>query len=146
MTSLTYFLKLWSFYTIWRGIFNLFFWFLLEPERDVILLYEDWKPEDRVECALRCLPAYSPRNSFTGEVNEFRYWKIRDYAYAYHSKLLTPSIVSETSEEQRFSFSSISNPSKAYPSCPKRENKILSLFFSLWLLGCRTHNCHSWRS
>lgn len=66
----------------------------------MILLDEDWKPEDRVEFALKCLPDYNPPNNFNGEVNEFRYWKIRDYAYAYRSKRVTPSIVSKTLETQ----------------------------------------------
>lgn len=58
------------------------------------MLDEDGKPEDRVELALKCLPDYDPDNSWNGDLSQFCYWKIRDYAYAYRSKLVTPSMVS----------------------------------------------------
>lgn len=66
----------------------------LEPELGVIHLEEDGKSEDHVESALNCLPHYDPANSWVSSSDPFRYWKIRDYAYAYRSKLVTPSIVS----------------------------------------------------
>ncbi|XP_050364561.1 fatty acid amide hydrolase [Argentina anserina] len=67
-----------------------------EPETRVVLLDEDGKPEDRVEVALKCLPSYDPAPCLNGETNvSFRYWKIRDYAYAYRSKIVTPSMVAE---------------------------------------------------
>lgn len=66
-----------------------------EPETEVIPLEEDGKPEERVELALTCLPEYDPAKNWTSDSSEpFRYWNIRDYAYAYRSKLTTPSIVS----------------------------------------------------
>lgn len=66
-----------------------------ESEREVVLLDEDGKPEERVELALKTLPDYDPAKSWNADSSShFRYWKIRDYAYAYRSKLTTPSIVS----------------------------------------------------
>lgn len=56
---------------------------------------EDDKPEERVSVALNCLPPYSAPSSWTLDVDApFRYWKIRDYAYAYRSKLASPTSVS----------------------------------------------------
>ena len=67
----------------------------LEPELAVVTLDEDGKPEDRVSLALKCLPQYDPSNCWNGDTNQpFRYWKIRDYAHAYRSRIATPSIVS----------------------------------------------------
>lgn len=66
----------------------------LEPETGVVVVDEDGKPEDRVEVAFKCLPNYDPATSFNGDASlSFRYWKIRDYAYAYRSKIATPSMV-----------------------------------------------------
>lgn len=68
-----------------------------EPEPGVIGLEEDGKPEDRVEFALKCLPQYDAGLSWTGDSTpSFRYWKIRDYAYAYRSGLANPSMVSQS--------------------------------------------------
>ncbi|XP_071724014.1 fatty acid amide hydrolase-like [Rutidosis leptorrhynchoides] len=61
-----------------------------EVEAGVVVVDEDGKPENRVEIALKCLPHYDPSTAFP-----FRYWKIRDYAHAYRTKLTTPSIVAE---------------------------------------------------
>lgn len=67
-----------------------------EPEAGVVIVDEDGKPEDRVESALKCLPHYDPAICWNGDsAPSFRYWKIRDYAYAYRSKLVTPSMVAE---------------------------------------------------
>lgn len=67
-----------------------------ELEAGVVVLDEDGKPEDRVEVALKCLPQYDPASCWNGNsIQSFRYWKIRDYAYAYRSKLATPSLVVE---------------------------------------------------
>ncbi|KAB2634839.1 fatty acid amide hydrolase-like [Pyrus ussuriensis x Pyrus communis] len=67
-----------------------------ELEAAVVVLDEDGKPEDRVEVALKCLPQYDPASCWNGNsIQSFRYWKIRDYAYAYRSKLATPSMVAE---------------------------------------------------
>lgn len=66
----------------------------LEPEPGVVILDEGGKPEDRVELALNCLPQYDPASCWNGDSTpSFRYWKIRDYAYAYRSKRATPSMV-----------------------------------------------------
>lgn len=65
----------------------------LDPELGTILLDEDGKPEERVQSALKCLLEYNPADSLNKDLNEFRYWTIRDYAYAYQSKLVTPLIV-----------------------------------------------------
>ncbi|XP_041011618.1 fatty acid amide hydrolase isoform X3 [Juglans microcarpa x Juglans regia] len=65
-------------------------------EHGVVTLHEDGKPEDRVESALKCLPDYDLPGSWNGNQDPpFKYWKIRDYAYAYRSGLATPSIVAE---------------------------------------------------
>lgn len=57
---------------------------------------EDGKPEERIELALQCLPDYNPGCIWnTDPTAPFRYWKIRDYAYAYRSKLTSPSQVAE---------------------------------------------------
>ncbi|RXI00409.1 hypothetical protein DVH24_037957 [Malus domestica] len=67
-----------------------------ELEAGVVVLDEDGKPEDRVEVALKCLPQYDPASCWSGNsIQSFRYWRIRDYAYAYRSKLATPSLVAE---------------------------------------------------
>ncbi|XP_009772898.1 fatty acid amide hydrolase [Nicotiana tabacum] len=67
-----------------------------EPELAVVGLVEDGKPEERVELALKCLPEYDPSSNWSGDSTaSFRYWKIRDYAYAYRSKFTTPSMVAE---------------------------------------------------
>nr|XP_043621038.1 fatty acid amide hydrolase-like isoform X2 [Erigeron canadensis] len=44
---------------------------------------------------MRCLPRFDPASSWNSESTSFRYWKIRDYAYAYWSGHTTPSIVAE---------------------------------------------------
>ncbi|KAF3676861.1 Fatty acid amide hydrolase [Capsicum annuum] len=63
-----------------------------EPESDVFCLEEDGKPEERIELAMQCLPDYNPDSIWiTDPSAPFRYWKIRDYACAYKSKLTTPS-------------------------------------------------------
>ena len=68
---------------------------ILDPEPCIVGLEEDGKPEDRVELALECLPHYDAATCWTGDpTSTFRYWKIRDYAYAYRSRLATPSVVS----------------------------------------------------
>lgn len=66
----------------------------LEEEPDVSALEEDGKPEDRVDIALKCLPHYDPiAHVEAGPSSPFRYWKIRDYAHAYRSRRVTPSMV-----------------------------------------------------
>lgn len=66
-----------------------------EPEPGVIIMEEDGKPEDRVESALKCLPHYDPASLWNADSSPFRYWKIRDYAHAYQSRLATPSMAAE---------------------------------------------------
>ncbi|CAK9174075.1 unnamed protein product [Ilex paraguariensis] len=66
-----------------------------EPESGVVPVEEGGKSEERVELALKCLPHHDPASTWTVQVSSFRYWKIRDYAYAYRSKLATPSMVAE---------------------------------------------------
>ncbi|KAJ8768980.1 hypothetical protein K2173_023975 [Erythroxylum novogranatense] len=67
-----------------------------EPEPGILILDEQGKPEERVESALKCLPDYDPSSSWSeGLASSFRYWKIRDYAHAYRSKRVTPSMVAE---------------------------------------------------
>lgn len=66
-----------------------------EPEACVVGLEEEGIPVDRVELALTCLPRYNASAALSGhEAPDFRYWKIRDYAHAYRSKITTPSKVS----------------------------------------------------
>ncbi|XVF01457.1 hypothetical protein REPUB_Repub04eG0091000 [Reevesia pubescens] len=67
-----------------------------EAEPSVVIVDEEGKPEDRVESALKYLPPYDPASCWSGDsLPSFCYWKIRDYAYAYRSKLATPSMVAE---------------------------------------------------
>ncbi|KAL3350368.1 hypothetical protein AABB24_023046 [Solanum stoloniferum] len=67
-----------------------------ESEPDVVCLEEDGKPEERVELALQCLPDNNAGSIWiTDPAAPFRYWKIRDYAYAYRSKLTAPSQATE---------------------------------------------------
>lgn len=83
-----------SLITIYWTIINLLYC-NAEPETGVVPLDENGKPAERVELALKSLPDYEPAKSFSADSSSpFRYWKIRDYAYAYRSKLTTPSIVS----------------------------------------------------
>lgn len=74
-----------------------------EQEAGVVNL-EEGKPEDRVESALRCLPHYDPASSWNSKSTSFRYWKIRDYAYAYRSGLTTPEMVSRSPQTKLSSF------------------------------------------
>lgn len=68
---------------------------ITELETGIVIVDEDGKPEDRVETALKCLPRYDPASSWNEDLaSSFKYWKIRDYAHAYRSKLVTPSMVS----------------------------------------------------
>ncbi|KAL8205140.1 hypothetical protein R6Q57_008691 [Mikania cordata] len=62
-----------------------------QEEAGVVNLEEDVTAADRVESACRCLPHHVPAP--TSCHSEFRYWSIRDYAYAYRSGLTTPSMV-----------------------------------------------------
>ncbi|KAK9018875.1 hypothetical protein V6N11_033920 [Hibiscus sabdariffa] len=67
-----------------------------EAEPSVVIVDEEGNPTDRVKSALMCLPHYDPASFWSGDsLPSFRYWKIRDYAYAYGSKLVTPSMVAE---------------------------------------------------
>ncbi|PWA74669.1 glutamyl-tRNA(Gln) amidotransferase subunit A [Artemisia annua] len=66
-----------------------------EQEAGVVDLEEEGKPEDRVESALRCLPHHDPAGRWNSKSTSFRYWKIRDYAYAYRSGLTTPAMVAK---------------------------------------------------
>ncbi|CAN8277511.1 unnamed protein product [Cochlearia groenlandica] len=62
-----------------------------KPEHEVVIIDENESPIERLETALKCLPPYDPSCSFHDNPRtSFRYWKIRDYAYAYRSKLTTP--------------------------------------------------------
>lgn len=66
-----------------------------EMEPGVVVLEEDGRPEDRVESALKCLPHYDVAELWENSSASFRYWKIRDYAHAYQSRKVTPSMVAE---------------------------------------------------
>nr|DAD22214.1 TPA_asm: hypothetical protein HUJ06_023677 [Nelumbo nucifera] len=66
-----------------------------EMEAGVVVIEEDIRPTDRVDLALKCLPSYDPARCWTGDSVPFLYWKIRDYAHAYRSRLVTPSMVAE---------------------------------------------------
>ncbi|XP_027361730.1 fatty acid amide hydrolase isoform X2 [Abrus precatorius] len=66
-----------------------------EMESGVVVLDEDERPEGRLESALKCLPHYDPAGLWENLSASFRYWKIRDYAYAYRSRKVTPSMVAE---------------------------------------------------
>lgn len=57
---------------------------------------EDDNPEERVSIALNCLPPYAAPSSWTRDADApFCYWRIRDFAYAYRSKLASPTVVSD---------------------------------------------------
>lgn len=81
-------------FPLYMKLTHLFGFSNLEPEPGVIIMEEDGKPEDRVESALKCLPHYDPASLWNADSSPFRYWKIRDYAHAYRSRLATPSMVS----------------------------------------------------
>ncbi|KAI8554705.1 hypothetical protein RHMOL_Rhmol05G0119000 [Rhododendron molle] len=82
-----------------------------DAEPCVVGLEEDGKPEDRVDLALKCLPHFDAASNWTGDSpTSFRYWKIRDYAYAYRSKLATPSMVAERFISAMEEFSSKKPP------------------------------------
>lgn len=67
-----------------------------EPELGVVVVEEAGRPEERVAAALKCLPEYDPANCRNKDLKtDFQYWKIRDFAYAYRTKLTTPSRVAE---------------------------------------------------
>jgi len=80
----------------------------LETEPGVVVLEEDGRPEDRVVSALKCLPHHDVAESWENSRASFRYWKIRDYADAYRSRKVTPSMVCHillVSTEYSFVFS-----------------------------------------
>lgn len=86
-----------SFALDWRCLFNTFpycYGLISDKEPGVVILDEDGRPEDRIEDALNCLPNYDPAACWGNSSFPFRYWKIRDYAYAYRSGKVTPSMVS----------------------------------------------------
>ncbi|QCD76617.1 aspartyl-tRNA [Vigna unguiculata] len=66
-----------------------------EAESGVVVLEEDGRPEDRVTSALQCLPHYDVAELWESSHASFRYWKIRDYAHAFRSRKVTPSMVAE---------------------------------------------------
>ncbi|KAL8205139.1 hypothetical protein R6Q57_008690 [Mikania cordata] len=69
---------------------------LQEQESGVVSLKEEGKSQDRVDSSIRCLPQYDPSSRWkSGLTPSFSYWKIRDYAYAYRSRITTPSMVAE---------------------------------------------------
>ena len=78
----------------WTTCNNKFELCLLEPEQEVIFVDEAGCPEERVAEALKCLSEYDPAGCWEDDLaKSFRYWKIRDFAYAYRAKLVTPSMV-----------------------------------------------------
>ncbi|KAL7236143.1 hypothetical protein ACSBR1_019417 [Camellia fascicularis] len=82
-----------------------------EPEPAIVGLEEDGKPEDQVELALKCLPHYDAATCWTGNSTpSFHYWKIRDYAHAYRSRLANPSMVAERFISAMEEFSNKSPP------------------------------------
>ncbi|PIA51883.1 hypothetical protein AQUCO_01000037v1 [Aquilegia coerulea] len=66
-----------------------------EPEPGVITMEKDSTPTTRVQSALKCLPPYDPACGWTSDSSPFLYWKIRDFAHAYRSSSVTPSMVAE---------------------------------------------------
>ncbi|KAM7252555.1 hypothetical protein ACFE04_024438 [Oxalis oulophora] len=67
-----------------------------EMEPRVVAVDEHGEPQHRVQTTFKCLPHYDPSNAFKGDgATPFRYWKIRDYAHAYRTRLTTPSIVAD---------------------------------------------------
>ncbi|XP_057515474.1 fatty acid amide hydrolase [Amaranthus tricolor] len=67
-----------------------------EPEKDVAFVEDAGRSEERVAQALKCLSEYDPSGYCDDDLaKSFRYWKIRDFSYAYRTKLATPSLVAE---------------------------------------------------
>ncbi|CAO2813607.1 unnamed protein product [Amaranthus hypochondriacus] len=67
-----------------------------EPEQEVTFVNEAGCPEERVAEALKCLSEYDPAGCWEDDLaKSFRYWKIRDFAYAYRAKFVTPSMIAE---------------------------------------------------
>nr|XP_010908066.1 fatty acid amide hydrolase isoform X1 [Elaeis guineensis] len=66
-----------------------------EPELGVVLVDENRDPVARLETATECLTPYDPSQHWSSDSTPFLYWTIRDYAYAYRSKITTPSVVAE---------------------------------------------------
>ncbi|GAB2268054.1 hypothetical protein Dimus_003029 [Dionaea muscipula] len=84
-----------------------------ELEHGTIVVEEAGKPEDRVAAVLNCLPQYDPSTCWNEDLaNSFRYWKIRDFAYAYRAGLATPFMVAEQI------ISSLEEYNKNNPSAP----------------------------
>ncbi|KAG4139129.1 hypothetical protein ERO13_D07G172800v2 [Gossypium hirsutum] len=81
---------------VYHSFLTFFFLFDCFSEPSVVIVDEEGKSTDRVESALKCLPHYDPASCWSGDtLPSFRYWKIRDFAYAYRSKLVTPSKIAE---------------------------------------------------
>ncbi|GMH26138.1 hypothetical protein Nepgr_027981 [Nepenthes gracilis] len=67
-----------------------------EPELGVVVVEEAGRPKERVAAALNCLPVYDAATCWDDDLTaSFRYWKIRDFANAYRTRLATPSMVAE---------------------------------------------------
>ncbi|ERN18103.1 hypothetical protein AMTRI_Chr13g122690 [Amborella trichopoda] len=67
-----------------------------DPETSVLFINEDGSAIQRVELALNCLPPYNPSLHWSEDFScSFLYWTIRDYAHAYRSRGITPSMVAE---------------------------------------------------
>ncbi|KAL8136544.1 hypothetical protein V2J09_002545 [Rumex salicifolius] len=84
-----------------------------EPEDGVIFVEEDDKSEEHVAAAIKCLPDYDPAKCWDKDLETpFRYWKIRDYAFAYQAKFVTPLEVADNL------ISSLEEFNKNNPSAP----------------------------
>ncbi|KAH9605457.1 hypothetical protein KSS87_008328 [Heliosperma pusillum] len=84
-----------------------------EPEQGVDLVDEAGCPEDRVAIALNCLPEHDADSCWNDDLaTSFRYWKIRDFAYAYRARLATPSMIAEKI------ISALEEFNRANPSTP----------------------------
>ncbi|KAF6147365.1 hypothetical protein GIB67_003263 [Kingdonia uniflora] len=66
-----------------------------EPEPGVLFMEEESTSLVRLESALKCLPPYDPAHHRRVNSAPFLYWKIRDFAHAYRSRVVTPSMVAE---------------------------------------------------
>jgi len=104
----------------------------LETEPGVVVLEEDGRPEDRVVSALKCFPHYAVDEIWENPHASFRYWKIRDYAHAYRSRKVTPSMVCHillVSTEYSYVFSLFKL------NCKMKQ-------FHFEFIGCRAHHLH----
>lgn len=66
-----------------------------EPEPGVVLIDEVRDPASRLESTVDALTPYDSNHPSSNNSPPFLYWTIRDYAHAYRSGVITPSVAAE---------------------------------------------------